>query len=71
MRTMLAAKGFSMEKWLCLGAMGVAGLLLLVFVLDLAIKVPFDRLSSTVDVCTIIASAFVFYMAWDAYKDLK
>jgi hypothetical protein len=60
-----------MEKWLCLGAMGVAGLLLLVFVLDLAIQIPFGRLSSTVDVCTIIAAALVVYMGWDAYKDIK
>jgi hypothetical protein len=68
---MMLVKGFSMEKWLCLGAMGVAGLLLLVFILDLSIQVPFGRLSGAVDVCTIIASALVFYMAFDAYKDLK
>ena len=28
-------RGSAMEKWLCLGTMGVAGLLLLVFLLDL------------------------------------
>jgi len=64
-------KGFSMEKWLCLGAMGVAGLLLLVFLLDLFLQVPFGRLSTIVDVCSVLASIIVLYIAWDAYKDLK
>ena len=31
---MQAVKGLSMEKWLCWGSMGVAGFLLLLFVLD-------------------------------------
>ena len=32
---MVAVKGLSMEKWLCWGSIGVAGLLLLLFLLDL------------------------------------
>ena len=30
---MIAVKGLFMEKWLCIGSMGVAGLLILLFVL--------------------------------------
>jgi len=30
-----------MEKWFCLGSMGVAGLLALLFLLDMALGMPF------------------------------
>ncbi len=68
---MLLAKGFSMEKWLCWGSMGVAGLLLIVFILDFFMSVPFGRISPAVDVISIIASGLVLYMAWDAYRDVR
>ena len=32
---MLALKGLFMEKWMCWGSMGVAGLLLVLFLLDM------------------------------------
>jgi hypothetical protein len=68
---MLLVKGFSMEKWLCWGSMGVAGLLLLLFVLDVSISKPFGGISPAVDVISIIASALVLYLAWDAYRDVR
>jgi threonine/homoserine/homoserine lactone efflux protein len=61
----------SMEKWLCWGSMGVAGLLLLLFLLDLLFKVPFSGVSTGVDLFGIVAAAIVLYLAWDAYKDLR
>jgi hypothetical protein len=60
-----------MEKWFCWGSMGVAGLLLLLFLLDLFTKYPFGQISKAVDVMTIIASGIVLYLAWDAYRDLR
>jgi hypothetical protein len=68
---MQALKGLSMEKWLCWGSMGVAGLLLLLFLSDLLLKIPFSGISSMVDIFGIIASALVLYLAWDASKDLR
>jgi hypothetical protein len=68
---MQALKGLFMEKWLCWGSMGVAGLLILLFVLDLVLKIPFSGISVTVDIFGIIASALVFYLAWDAFRDLR
>ena len=38
---MIAVKGIFMEKGLCFGSMGVAGLLLLLFLLDVFAGVPF------------------------------
>jgi hypothetical protein len=68
---MSVAKGLSMEKWLCWGSMGVAGLLLLLFLLDLILQIPFSGISSTVDVFGILASGLVLYLAWDAFRDLR
>ena len=60
-----------MEKWLCWGSMGVAGLLLLLFLLDLFVQIPFSRVNPTVDVFGILASGIVLYLAWDAFRDLR
>jgi hypothetical protein len=68
---MFAVKGLSMEKWLCWGSMGVAGLLLLLFLLDAALAVPFGRVSLLVDLCGALASGLVLYLAYDAFRDLR
>lgn len=66
-----AVKGLFMEKWFCWSSMGVAGLLLLLFLLDLFTKFPFAGLSTAVDVVMVIACGIVLYLAWDAFKDLR
>lgn len=75
---MTAVKGLAMEKWLCWGSMGVAGFLLLLFLLDLVMYFagsptwgPFGGISLMVDIFTIIASGIVLYLAYDAMKDLS
>jgi hypothetical protein len=68
---MQAVKGLSMEKWLCWSSMGVAVLLLLLFLLDLFVKIPFGGISTTVDIVSILASALVLYLAWDAMRELR
>ena len=68
---MHAVKGLFMEKWLCWGSMGVAGLLLLLFLLDISLKVPFGGVNRVVDVFGILASALVLYLAYDAFRDLR
>jgi hypothetical protein len=68
---MLALKGLFMEKWLCWGSMGVAGLLLLLFLLDAVVGFPFGRTSILVDVFGIIASGVVLFLAFDASRDLR
>ena len=68
---MQAVKGLFMEKWLCWASMGAAGLLLLLFLLDLVANVPFGGISKAVDVMSILASGLVLYLAYDAFKDLR
>jgi hypothetical protein len=68
---MLALKGLFMEKWLCFSSMGVAGLLLLLFLLDIIIGVPFGKSSIMVDIFGILTSGLVFFLAFDAFRDLR
>jgi hypothetical protein len=68
---MIAVKGIFMEKWLCLGSMGVAGLLLLLFLVDMILGFPFGGLSVAVDIFAILASGIVLYLAYDAHRDLR
>ncbi len=66
-----ALKGLSMEKWMCWGALGVSGVVLLLFLLDLFLGMPFGRLSVAVDILAVLACGLVGYISWDALKDLR
>jgi hypothetical protein len=68
---MWAVKGLSMEKWLCWASMGVSGLLLLLFLLDIVLKIPFGGINIVVNVVGILSCAIVLYLSWDAFKDLR
>ena len=65
---MLAVKGLFMEKWMCFGSMGVAGVLLLLFLLDVipGVNIPFGGINPVVDVLGILACGIVLYLAFDA-----
>jgi uncharacterized membrane protein SpoIIM required for sporulation len=61
-----------MEKWLCLGAMGVGGLMAVVFVLDIALGMPFGGPTFLIgDVLGVLAGAIVVYLGFNAKKDVK
>ena len=61
-----------MQKWMCLGAIGVAGLALLLCALDLFTGFPFGggafRLA---DIGGIVSAAVLAYLGWNAYQDVK
>lgn len=56
---------------MCWGALGVAALMLLLFILDIALKIPFGGLDTTVDILAIIASAVLLYLAIDTLRELR
>ena len=60
-----------MEKWLCWAAMGVSGGLLVLFLLDFVIQIPFGGLNPLVNILSIIACALVLFLGWDAFRDLR
>ena len=68
---MIAVKGIFMEKWLCYGSMGVAGLLLLLFLLDMFLSFPFGGSSLAVDIVGVLVCGLVLYLAFDAFRDLR
>lgn len=64
-----------MQKGLCYGALGVAALMLLVFLLDLFTGAVFGTKGgnpfTTLDVFGVLASGIVGYLAFNASRDLK
>jgi hypothetical protein len=61
-----------MEKGLCYGALGVAALMCLVFILDLVAGVPFGGSPfMLVDIFGVLAAGIVAYLAINTLRDLK
>jgi hypothetical protein len=59
-----------MSKVLCIAGIVVAGLLLLVFLLDLAVALPFGRASLLVDIGLALSAAILGYLGWATLKQL-
>lgn len=59
----------AMEKGLCWGALGVAGVLLLVFLADLFVGLFIG--DALVDIAGILMSGIVVYLALNALKDIR
>ena len=74
---MQAVKGSSMEKWFCWGALAVAGIFLLLFLLDLIFDLagvpfkPFGGMDTVVDVLGVLCSALLAYLSWNAMRELR
>ena len=61
-----------MEKYMCYGALGVAAVMFLLFLLDLLAGFPFGGGSFVVaDILGMLTSAVVAYLAYNASRDLK
>lgn len=72
MTALILGKGREMEKYLCFGALGVAGLFFLLSLLDLIIGIPFGGGSFIVaDIFILIVSLMVGYLGFNALRDLK
>jgi hypothetical protein len=58
------------DKYMTIGSMVLAGILTLLFLLDLAIKVPFSRASLVLDIMMVIGGAFVLWQGYEAYREI-
>jgi hypothetical protein len=58
-----------MPKVLAISSMAIAGLVLLVFLLDLVISIPFNQASKVMDIGAILAAAIIGYLGWTAYRE--
>ena len=59
-----------MEKVLTFAAMGIAGLLTLLFLLDAALGVPFGRESIVLDVMFLTGGAFILWQSIETLREL-
>ena len=68
-----------MEKWLCLGAMIVAGLILFLYGLDLVAGIPFGHAGAkdmhwrgyTQDVLFVLGAALVLWQGWETWREVS
>ena len=61
-----------MEKNMCYAALGVAGVMALLFLLDLILGFPFGGSPfATVDIIGLITSGIVGYLGFNALRDLR
>jgi threonine/homoserine/homoserine lactone efflux protein len=59
------------EKILCMTAMIVAGLLVLVFLLDAALGIPFGRSGPVFDILVILGGSFILWQGLETYKEFR
>ncbi len=57
-----------MAKAMSIFGMAVAALLLLAFLLDLVLQIPFGGASPIMDIGFVICAAILGYMSWDAFR---
>jgi hypothetical protein len=60
-----------MPKALTIGGMVVSAILLLLFGLDLAIKIPFERVSPIMDIGAVVCALMLGYMSWSTFRELR
>jgi hypothetical protein len=58
-----------MPKALTISGMVVAVLLFFVFGLDLALRIPFDKASVSMDIVFLLCAALLGYMSWSTYRE--
>lgn len=58
-----------MPRALTVSGMVVAALLVLMFGLDLAVGVPFERASKWMDISLLICAGLLGYMSWSTFRE--
>lgn len=59
------------EKVLTIGSLVVAGLVILVFLLDLILGIPFGKPSLVLDILFIVGGAFVVWQGLETYREFR
>ena len=60
-----------MAKGLTIMAISIAILLLALFGLDLAVGIPFKRVSPRMDIIFILCAMGLGYISWTTFRDLR
>ena len=60
----------NLKKILCMTALGLSGLLAVVFLIDLAIGIPFERSDITTDIMVIVSASLLIWQGIETYREL-
>ncbi len=67
-----ARKGvMPLEVKMCWASLGAAGLLALVFLLDVLTGFPFGKASIPLDIMVLLAAFILAYLSWDTLRELQ
>lgn len=58
-----------MPKALCISGMAVAGLLVVLFGLDLALGWPFNKSSLFVDISLVVSALVLGFLSWSTFRE--
>lgn len=58
-------------KKMIFGSMGVAGLVAVASIADLAIKTPFGGYSTAMDIMFLVAAGIILYLGYDTYREMN
>lgn len=59
----------SMAKGMTITGMVVSGLILLLFLMDLLIQIPFKRASVEMDIAFIISAIGLLFLSWTTWRE--
>ncbi len=59
------------EKFLCLSSVVAAGLVIFIFLLDLALKFPFSRVSPLIDIMFLLGAGLVLWQGLESYREFR
>jgi hypothetical protein len=62
--------GMNLQKVLCGAALGVSGLLALIFLLDLLLGIPFGRFSISTDIIVLLAAGLILWQGVETWLEL-
>lgn len=60
----------NLKKILCMTALAIAGILALLFLLDLAIAIPFGRSDLTTDILVVVAAGLIIWQGIETWREL-
>jgi hypothetical protein len=60
----------NVKKILCMSGLGIAGILGLLFLLDLAIGIPFGRSDITTDILVVLAAGLLIWQGVETWLEL-
>lgn len=59
----------AMSKNMIFGALGVAALVAVLAILDMALKWPFAGYSLATDILFLVAAAIILYLGWESLRE--